>query len=38
MPYTQLQFSIKNLGCIEEGHFALKPLTLLCGPNNTGKT
>ncbi|MCK0510164.1 hypothetical protein [Aromatoleum buckelii] len=38
MPYTALQFDIKHLGCIERGRFSLKPLTLLCGLNNTGKT
>jgi predicted ATPase len=31
-------FSIKNLGNLENGKIEVKPLTLLCGPNNTGKT
>jgi len=32
------KFRIKKLGCLESGDFEVKPLTLLCGPNNTGKT
>lgn len=35
---TAWTFSIKNLGNLEEGKIEVKPLTLLCGPNNTGKT
>lgn len=35
---TAWTFSIKNLGNLEEGKIDVKPLTLLCGPNNTGKT
>ncbi|WP_288403101.1 AAA family ATPase [uncultured Acinetobacter sp.] len=31
-------FSIKKLGNLDEGTIEVKPLTLLCGPNNTGKT
>ena len=32
-------FQVKNLGpLIEGGEFSVKPLTLFCGPNNTGKT
>ena len=32
-------FQVKNLGpLIEGGKFSVKPLTLFCGPNNTGKT
>ncbi len=31
-------FSVKNLGPIQSGEFTAKPLTLFCGPNNTGKT
>lgn len=31
-------FSIQNLGNLESGEIEVKPLTLLCGPNNTGKT
>lgn len=36
--YLDVRFDIRHLGCIEQGEFQLKPLTLLCGPNNTGKT
>ena len=32
------QFKIKNLGPIRRGSFEVKPLTLFCGPNNSGKT
>ncbi|MEI7868634.1 MAG: AAA family ATPase [Candidatus Methylumidiphilus sp.] len=32
------RFHVENLGCIKSGDFEVKPLTLLCGPNNTGKT
>lgn len=31
-------FSIKNLGSLNEAHVDIKPLTILCGKNNTGKT
>ena len=37
-PPNELHFSIKNLGCIYEGEFTHKPLTVFCGPNNSGKT
>lgn len=33
-----LDFDIKSLGGITAGSLQVKPLTLLCGPNNTGKT
>ncbi len=33
-----LSFEIENLGVIKEGRFTQKPLTLFCGPNNSGKT
>ncbi len=33
-----LSFEIKNLGVIREGRFTQKPLTIFCGPNNSGKT
>lgn len=33
-----LQFTIKNLGSITSGEFENKPLTIFCGPNNSGKT
>ncbi|EGI8449187.1 AAA family ATPase [Escherichia coli] len=32
------KFSFKNIGCISAGEINAKPLTLLCGKNNTGKT
>lgn len=32
------RFKIKNLGVIQSGSFEVKPLTLFCGPNNSGKT
>lgn len=35
---TAWAFSIQNLGNLESGEIEVKPLTLLCGPNNTGKT
>ncbi|WP_323929572.1 AAA family ATPase [Aeromonas veronii] len=31
-------FSIQNLGNLKTGEIEVKPLTLLCGQNNTGKT
>ena len=31
-------FSVRNLGSVRTGSFIQKPLTLFCGPNNTGKT
>ena len=37
-PPNELHFSIKNLGRIREGAFVHKPLTIFCGPNNSGKT
>ncbi len=33
-----LVFQIKNLGAVRAGRFTQKPLTLFCGPNNSGKT
>ncbi|NQE50574.1 AAA family ATPase [Herbaspirillum rubrisubalbicans] len=32
------KFKIENLGHIKRGEFEVKPLTLFCGKNNTGKT
>lgn len=32
------RFRVQRLGCLQEGELEIKPLTLLCGPNNTGKT
>ncbi len=37
-PMKNLSFEIENLGVIKEGRFTQKPLTLFCGPNNSGKT
>lgn len=34
----QITFSAQNLGAIKSGKFTIKPMTLFCGPNNTGKT
>ncbi|MFA7241491.1 MAG: AAA family ATPase [Sulfuricellaceae bacterium] len=31
-------FRAVKLGCVEVGDIEFKPLTLMCGPNNTGKT
>ncbi len=33
-----LVFQVKNLGAVRAGRFTQKPLTLFCGPNNSGKT
>ena len=35
---TDLTFRVKNLGVIQRGRFTQKPLTIFCGPNNSGKT
>lgn len=35
---TGLTFDVENLGSVRRGSFALKPLTIFCGPNNSGKT
>ncbi len=31
-------FRVENLARIQKGSFKLKPLTIFCGPNNSGKT
>ena len=31
-------FEIRNLGAVDSGKFTHKPLTIFCGPNNSGKT
>lgn len=31
-------FEFKNIGCLKSGQLDIKPLTILCGRNNTGKT
>lgn len=33
-----MQISVKNLGAIKEASIALRPLTVIIGPNNTNKT
>jgi len=33
-----LRFEVENLGIIRGGEFTQKPLTVFCGPNNSGKT
>ena len=33
-----LRFEVRNLGIIRTGSFTQKPLTVFCGPNNSGKT
>ena len=35
---TNLKFQVANLGVIKAGEFTQKPLTIFCGPNNSGKT
>ena len=37
-PMTNLKFQVENLGVIQAGKFTQKPLTIFCGPNNSGKT
>lgn len=32
------RFHLTKIGCLETGELDVKPLTLLCGPNNTSKT
>ena len=34
----EFTFCVKNLGSVREGSFTHKPLTIFCGPNNSGKT
>ena len=34
----ELAFEVKHLGTVERGKFTHKPLTIFCGPNNTGKS
>ena len=34
----ELDFQVENLGSVRAGKFTHKPLTIFCGPNNTGKT
>lgn len=33
-----MKITVHNLGIIKEAEIDLKPLTILVGPNNTGKT
>lgn len=37
-PMTNLKFQVDNLGVIKTGEFIQKPLTIFCGPSNSGKT
>ena len=36
--YIDLAFTVENLGSVKSGEFRHRPLTVFCGPNNTGKT
>lgn len=36
--FPAMHFTVKNLGTVAQGELQIKPLTLLCGANNTGKT
>lgn len=39
LPLAELTFEVKQFGPVKtDSRFTLKPLTLLCGPNNAGKT
>lgn len=33
-----MRFKVRNLGAIQQGELTQRPLTIFCGPNNTGKT
>jgi len=33
-----MTFKVESLGVVKEGKFTQKPLTIFCGPNNSGKT
>lgn len=35
---SNMHFALEQLGTVTKGELTLKPLTLLCGGNNTGKT
>ena len=35
---ADLTFKVRNLGDVRQGIFTHKPLTVFCGPNNSGKT
>ena len=37
-PSHRLNFKVGNLGSVLNGRFEFKPLTIFCGPNNSGKT
>lgn len=34
----EFTFEVANLGSVRQGSFTHKPLTIFCGPNNSGKT
>ena len=38
MAVNNLNIEVSNLGPIEHGSVSVRPLTILIGPNNTGKT
>ena len=38
MNIPALKFTVEKLGSINSGEFQQKPLTIFCGPNNSGKT
>ena len=38
MNMPALKFTVEKLGSINSGEFQQKPLTIFCGPNNSGKT
>ncbi len=35
---NDMRFEVKNLGVVKQGEFIQRPLTIFCGPNNSGKT
>ena len=35
---SNMAFEVKNLGVVKQGKLTQQPLTILCGPNNSGKT
>ena len=37
-PYNGMRFKVRNLGAVQQGELTQRPLTIFCGPNNTGKT
>ena len=37
-PCNGMRFEARNLGVVKQGELTQRPLTVFCGPNNTGKT